>query len=281
MDRRSLLKLIAGGAAAALAGTLSWAARAEEIVEEHTGEHFDDHIRDYLHKIKNYDTHFPDDVIVEPQDRPVLTACVERMQRLQTTIGYANFGLMGFDEARYAARRHAAVGAFTAEETAFMEKIYYRNAKDYGFFGEKVLAELTSRVPPRQTQKMPYTGHYLFRGAPIALYNKIRREIGPTIVLTSGVRGVMKQMYLFLVKAGSNAGNLSLASRSLAPPGHSFHGIGDFDVGKAGLGNRNFTEVFSTTDEYKKLIELGYINIRYTPENLYGVRFEPWHVKVV
>ena len=41
------------------------------------------------------------------------------------------------------------------------------------------------------------------------------------LVLTTGVRGVVKQFYLFLRKADRANGNLSLASRSLAPPGYS------------------------------------------------------------
>ncbi len=53
--------------------------------------------------------------------------------------------------------------------------------------------------------------------------------------LTSGVRGVAKQFILFLAKAEANGGNLSLASRSLAPPGYSYHGVGDFDVGEKDL----------------------------------------------
>ncbi|HKI73197.1 MAG TPA: D-alanyl-D-alanine carboxypeptidase family protein, partial [Pseudomonadales bacterium] len=76
-------------------------------------------------------------------------------------------------------------------------------------------------------------------------------------------------------------GNLSRASRSLAPPGHSYHGVGDFDVGKVGYGLRNFTSDFARTDEYKSLLELGYVTMRYPQYNLMGVRYEPWHIKVV
>jgi LAS superfamily LD-carboxypeptidase LdcB len=91
---------------------------------------------------------------------------------------------------------------------------------------------------------------------------------------------VVKQMQLFVSKADRADGNLSLASRSLAPPGYSFHGVGDFDVGIKGWGARNFTDDFATTDEFKKLLDLGYIDIRYPADNRLGVRFEPWHIKV-
>ena len=85
---------------------------------------------------------------------------------------------------------------------------------------------------------------------------------------------------LFLNKVVRSNGNLSLASRSLAPPGYSYHGIGDFDVGQIGLGSDNFTERFTTTSVYKRLNEQGYVKIRYPLDNLLGVRFEPWHIKV-
>jgi LAS superfamily LD-carboxypeptidase LdcB len=90
----------------------------------------------------------------------------------------------------------------------------------------------------------------------------------------------MKQFMLFLNKAYQNQGNLSLASRSLAPPGYSFHGIGDFDVGQIGFGIDNFTERFTTSEVYRRLSELGYLTLRYTEKNLLGVRFEPWHIKM-
>jgi LAS superfamily LD-carboxypeptidase LdcB len=92
---------------------------------------------------------------------------------------------------------------------------------------------------------------------------------------------VVKQLYLFLNKADQVDGNLSLASYSLAPPGHSYHAVGDFDVGKKGFGSKNFSEAFAKTDEFKRLIDLGYLDIRYPQQNPFGVRYEPWHIKVV
>lgn len=110
---------------------------------------------------------------------------------------------------------------------------------------------------------------------------RVREDLGGSIVLTSGIRSVVKQTHLFLAKAIQSRGNLSCASRSLAPPGHSFHGIGDFDVGKVGLGAGNFTAEFARTDEFRRLVDLGYVDMRYPSDNLLGVRFEPWHIKVV
>ncbi len=46
-----------------------------------------------------------------------------------------------------------------------------------------------------------------------------------------------------------------MASRSIAPVGYSYHGIGDFDVGIKGWGFENFTDKFATTDEYSRLMK--------------------------
>ena len=104
--------------------------------------------------------------------------------------------------------------------------------------------------------------------------------MGNEVILTPGVRSIVKQMHLFLAKAIEANGNLSRASRSLAPPGHSYHGIGDFDIGKIGYGAKNFTADFSSTAEYQKIAKLGYVDIRYPTDNLFGARFEPWHIKI-
>jgi LAS superfamily LD-carboxypeptidase LdcB len=128
--------------------------------------------------------------------------------------------------------------------------------------------------------KVPYSGTYLHRGTSVEVFRRIEKKIGEELVLTSGVRSIMKQFLLFLDKAYKNDGNLSLASRSLAPPGYSFHGIGDFDVGQRGFGINNFTAHFTGTTVYSKLLEHGYLALRYPDENLLGVRFEPWHIQV-
>ncbi len=277
MDRRNLIKGMLLGSAAML-GSPSMVLAAPGRFSNGR-EHPE--VKDYLNKIKNYNTRFADDIVLTGNDYALLKSTTARLKRVQRLVGYANFALIDFDRALLMARRYSRVGAFPKAEIDFIESIFYRNAKDYGFYGEKVMTEITARISTRDTKKIPHTGNYLYRGDAEKLYNKIRKDLGHRVTLTSGVRGVVKQMYLFLNKAVRSEGNLSMASRSLAPPGHSFHGTGDFDVGKVGFGYRNFTEDFAKTDEFKRLKELGYIRIRYHELNPFGVRFEPWHIKVV
>lgn len=196
-------------------------------------------------------------------------------------VGYGKYNLLSFDECLYYLRNYSPLGGFSKKEIEKIEELFSKNAKLYGFFGQKVTASLTTTINKKETMKIPYTGHYLFKGDATKLYDKLKKEVGDSVILTSGIRGVIKQTQLFLTKVMKTHGNLSLASRSLAPPGYSYHGVGDFDVGKVGFGYKNFTQDFAKTDEYKRLMDLGYIQIRYTKNNPYGVRYEPWHVKVV
>ena len=53
-----------------------------------------------------------------------------------------------------------------------------------------------------------------------------------------------------------------------------------FDVGQKGYGKLNFTGTFTETEVYKRLSELGYLQLRYPADNQLGVRYEPWHIKI-
>ena len=309
MKRRDFLRaalgvVIVGGFAPEV---LAQVARIPPTSKPANYDHF---IKDYLHKIRNFDAHHQEDVRLDRGQFALLKSCVARFERLQRTVGHGNFYLLSFDGAFFLAtedssspvnfipmliygaaggimtvaikisRNYPRVGRFTREELTFLEMIFYFDAAHYGFFGEKPLQNLTDRIQRRKVVKVPYTGNYLYKGLPLETYKKVRRDLGREVILTSGIRSVIKQFLLFLNKAYKHNGNLSLASRSLAPPGYSYHGIGDFDVGQVGLGADNFTKRFTTTRVYRKLKDLGYINIRYVEDNMLGVRFEPWHIKV-
>ncbi len=234
-----------------------------------------------LKKVRNFNSDFNDDIFLPESFRPVLDATLARLSRVQKLVGHGHFNLIGFDEVLRFAKRYDRVGAFSAAETSFMEEIFFTDAHNYGFYGDKVDNKLTKVIAKKDVQKVPYSGHYLFKGDALKHYKKLQKDVGNSIILTSGIRSNMKQMFLFLSKAKSVNYNLSRASRSLAPPGHSYHGIGDYDVGRVGWGYKNFTGDFARTDEFKRMQDLGYVKIRYTRDNNYGVRFEPWHIKVV
>lgn len=243
--------------------------------------HDDDGVRDQLQRAQHPDRHYGNDVYIEAGQKPVLLALQQRLGRLQKTVGHGNFALLGVDEMRAFGRNYPAIGRFVREEEALMEQLFYADAGSYGFYGEKPLGRLTDRIERRDLSRLSGSSQYLFKGEAVAAYARIKEALGDEVVLTSGVRGVVKQMYLFLSKAVASNGNLSQASRSLAPPGYSFHGIGDFDVGQRGWGARNFTADFANSEVFNRLQDLGYIAMRYPADNQIGVRYEPWHIKVV
>ena len=282
MRRRDFLKALTAGVL--LGGVEPFSlVSAAQIFPQSQGlpqADFDVHIKDYIHKMQNFDQPHAGDVILEKEELPILSACVSRLKRLQRTVGHGNFHLLAFDDGLAIASNYPKVGSFTPAELDFLEKTFYTDSAIYGFWGEKPIDNMTTPIRKKEVVKIPRSGNYLYRGAPHEMYEKVRKHVGDKLYLTSGIRGVVKQFLLFLNKADNNKGNLSLASRSLAPPGYSFHGIADFDVGQIGFGTLNFTGSFTTTEVFKKLDDLAYVSIRYPKGNLKGVRFEPWHIKV-
>lgn len=269
------------------------AVKTEEMIEDGIN-HQSDHARvsdetpqttevakSIVDKVKNFSLNYADDVFLDQADQILLDSTLSRLARLQKITGFGNFNILSFDEALKFAKSFSDVGEFTAQELAFIEQVFTTDARNYGFYGEKVSNQLTDVIAKDSVIKVPGSGHFLFKEQSLSHYDKLVRDVGEDIVLTSGIRANVKQLHLFLAKARSVSYNLSRASRSLAPPGHSFHGIGDYDVGKMGMGAANFTDAFADSDVFKRMADLGYIQIRYMQANTLGVRFEPWHIKVV
>ena len=290
MERRDFLKAVVGGVVALGETCLTplWVPAAErnQTDPHHASQSAISHqfaatrsyTEDYFKKLERFNQAHPADIHLSPTDHRLVPSVVARLQRLQVMVGHGNFQILGFDGALRLARHYPRVGHFPQREVDFLEQIFYADASRYGFYGEKILPKLSDTIPKRDVAKVG--GNYLLKGEAVNKYRKIQYVIGDRLTLTSGVRGIMKQTLLFLEKALRTRGNLSMASRSLAPPGYSFHAIGDFDVGERGLGGRNFTSAFARTDVFKQLAAFGYIEIRYPRNNLYGVRFEPWHIKI-
>lgn len=278
IDRRTFLKHTAF--VLAMANTPSAIASIIEP-DEYESWNFDQHIKDCLPRKRFFNKSYDEDIFLDKKLFSLLTSSLGRLKKMQQLIGYANFSLLNFDDALKISKNYPQIGKFSKKELDFLEMIFYSQVKDYGFMGEKPIKTITGKIDKSKVEKIPYTGNYLYKGKPVERYSKIKKHIGNDVILTSGVRSIMKQFLLFLDKAKNSEGNLSMASRSLAPPGYSFHGVGDFDVGQKGYGIYNFTEKFTQTNVYKKLIELGYIRFRYEKDNNLGVRFEPWHIEVV
>jgi hypothetical protein len=227
-----------------------------------------------------FDQDWPGDVWLEPALQPVMRATLARLGRVRAIVGHGNFCLIDFDGMLRTARRYASVGAVTRAESDFLEELFETDASGYGFMGARVATRITDPVP-RRLVRPAGTYQRLADGAAQARFQAMRALVGDQLVLTSGVRGVVKQAHLFLLRVVRTEGNLSRASRSLAPPGYSYHAVGDFDVGERGLGAANFSERFARSVLYRRLVDAGHLVERYPRGNQLGVRHEPWHVMVV
>lgn len=278
MQRREFIQTLSAAALVwhgIVPGTAS--AGVSSLTVESSG---DEGVKDHLLRVSRPDVYYEGDILIAADQKPLLFQLHQRLRRLQKTVGHGNFALISIDEMRRYARNYSVIGDFSSAELNLLEQLFYTDASRYGFNGEKPLNKLSATIDPLSLQRQPGTSQYLFKSSAQTTYLTIKQVLGDELILTSGVRGVVKQMYLFLNKAVASGGNLSRASRSLAPPGYSFHGIGDFDVGKRGWGARNFTSDFAKSDEFKRLQDLGFITMRYPEDNQLGVRYEPWHIKV-
>ncbi len=290
-NRRQFLRgLMAIGASMPFAPMFSmgdsWAEPDETTAKPHSSVDLGEtqtkiSLKDYHNKMRYFYNSHADDIWVSPKEFQLLKQVKLRLDGVYKLVGHSNFYLLSFDKALKVARTYSQVGgSFTKAELKFLEDLFYRPAADYGFYGIKPVEKMTNRVNKNEIVKIPRTGNFLFKGDAEKLYQRMRADVGKQLVLTSGIRNVVKQFHLFLNKAMRTKGNLSRASRSLAPPGYSFHGVSDFDVGQDDYGHNNFTSKFATSNVYEKVHQLDYFKIRYTQNNMLGVRYEPWHVLV-
>lgn len=221
------------------------------------------------------------DIYLSKEEWILLVSVNNKLKRVKRHVGFANFNILSYRDMLFYARNYSSIGAFTKKEILFMEKLFYEDPKQYGFFGKQTCFNINNKVSRKDVKKIPYTGHYLFKEKALNDYDNLKKDVGDTLILTSGVRNVVKQLSLYVNKIYNCRGNMTKASISIAPPAYSYHTISDFDVGRKGWGYKNFTADFASTNEFSKMTKLNYIGMRYHKNNKDGVRFEPWHVEVI
>ncbi len=104
------------------------------------------------------------------------------------------------------AARYSKIGKFTQEELDFIEELFYSDPKEHGFYGKRTMPSLTSNIDKKEVIKVPRTGHYLFKGHSDESYKRVISDVGKSLVLTSGVRGIPKQMNLYFNKIKEHKG---------------------------------------------------------------------------
>ena len=236
------------------------------------------YIKDSIDFTKNI---HKDDVFVSKKDFVMLQSIASKLHIIQKNVGHGNLNIISFDEILLIGIITNGIKKFTKEEISLIEDIFYEKPTNHGFLGDRTCFKLTDKINKKKIKRVTNTGHYLYKGDSTKKYNKMCKDVGNNVCITSGVRSIVKQMSLYFDKIIKFNGNISKASNSIAPPAYSYHALGDFDIGKKGLGSDNFTTRFTKTKVFKKIKKLSYIDMRYTIDNKDGVRYEPWHVKIV
>ena len=220
------------------------------------------------------------DIYISKNDIKEFYSIKRKLNQIQNIVGYANFNIISFDEILKIAKLYSKVGSFTKKELDLIEFLFYTPAEKFGFLGERTIDKITNKISKKDIIKIKHTGHFVYKGESYNIYSKMIKDV-ENIRLTSGIRNVPKQLRLFVNKIDKCHLNISKASFSIAPPGYSYHSVSDFDVGKIGWGWANFTSRFAQTKEFSEIRHLNYVGIRYRQYNQFGVRFEPWHIKVI
>lgn len=229
-------------------------------------------IKAYLKKMSQPDVPDASDLYVSDSEKDMFNSAYKKLSNLLYKAGYTKFSALDIDDAR-------ALVSFSNDEMDYLKELFLFDASKYGFFGDKPLDKFDAKI--NNTQLAKVNGILCFDGKTVEKFNKIRETIGDDVYMTSGIRTVIKQSYLFMKKTKECNYNLSMASRTIAPPGYSYHGVGDFDIGSKKLSlAQNFTDRFADTDVFKQAVKDGFISLRYDAQNQLGVRYEPWHVKV-
>lgn len=175
-----------------------------------------------------------DDIYLSPNEWEVIVSVNARLKRVKRHVGFANFNLISFKDTLFYARNYHSIGAFTKKELDLIDRLFQEDQNQYGFYGAKTCNDIHNTISKKEVTKIPYTGHYLFKGKAEEDYENLRKDVGNTLILTSGVRNVVKQLSLYVNKIYNTRGNMTKASRSIAPPAYSYHTISDFDVGRKG-----------------------------------------------
>lgn len=220
------------------------------------------------------------DVFLNRRFRRALPSTLARLHRAEEYFGHGFFNIVGFGQLFKEAANIPKIGGFGIDEIGLLQWLFFEDAASFGFRGPRVTTDFLEGFRASEMHYEKRFGQYLFTHRAKPLWDRMRSDIGEDLILTSGVRGLPKQSRLFLDKLMAQQANVSLVSRSLAPPGYSFHGVGDFDVGSRRLGAENFTHAFVYSQVFRRMQTLNYVELRYPDNNRLGVRYEPWHVKV-
>ncbi|MFA6789479.1 MAG: twin-arginine translocation signal domain-containing protein, partial [Arcobacteraceae bacterium] len=154
MNRRNFLKLIATSTAL---GAVGQDLLAKTIISEDGDFYTVDSLT------KEQELSKPKDLFLDQKYHESFYSVIKKLNFIQRDVGFGNYNIISFDATIKQARMSSKIGAFTKDELAFMEYIFYYNPDVHGFYGERTCNKITESIKKSEIIKVPYTGHYLFK----------------------------------------------------------------------------------------------------------------------
>ncbi len=154
---------------------------------------------------------------------------------------------------------------------------------------ENILGHLPYEEAP-QSELKPITsdGSIKLRANAATKFKEMQaaaRASGVILVPISGFRSVSQQEYLFFQVKEQRAQVTTKRAEVSAPPGYSEHHTGyAVDIGDGKAPATNLNQSFEKTAAYQWLVKNApkySFELSFTPDNLQGVSYEPWHWRYV
>jgi D-alanyl-D-alanine carboxypeptidase len=154
---------------------------------------------------------------------------------------------------------------------------------------ENVLGHLPyEEAPPAELKPITSDGSIKLRANAAAKFKEMQasaRASGVILVPISGFRSVSQQEYLFFQIKEQRAQVTTKRAEVSAPPGYSEHHTGyAIDIGDGNAPATNLSQSFEKTSAYQWLAKNApkySFELSFTPDNLQGVSYEPWHWRYV
>ena len=106
------------------------------------------------------------DIYLTNNDMITLSKLDKRLKKLKQHVGFGNFNIISLDCALYYGRNYSSIGQFTKDEIYLIEKLFYSNPKEFGFYGDKTVDDISKNISSKDIIKIPYSGHYVYKGKP-------------------------------------------------------------------------------------------------------------------
>ena len=123
------------------------------------------------------------DVYLTREEFATLTILNKRFKNLRRFVGFANFNLLSYPQALDYARNYPQIGSFTKEELVLIDRLFHENPADYGFYGAKTCDNIENFISRKDVNKIPHTGHYLYKGKSQQDYDSVIKDVGDTLIL--------------------------------------------------------------------------------------------------